>query len=155
MSEQLKILDARMQAVQLSLFINPQDAMRHLDADLKASLAGVIDESRYSREQACDRLNQVAESASVRLCPNAQRLSLPLFEKWLNPSNHEHMPSVRAVQVFCVAFNTCKPWEVLLRALGFAVLDPEGMRIYNVGKAQLEYEAAKQNLRTSKAKAKI
>lgn len=142
-----------MQAIQLSLF-SPIASLAGLDSAVKAAMAEVADESKMSRAQGCDSMNKLAAAAGIRLCANAKSLSLPLYEKWLNPADREHVPSFKAVQVFCCVYHTFKPWEASLQAFGIHVLEPEEMRFYHIGKAQVEYERAKKSLKASKEKAK-
>lgn len=143
-----------MQAIQLSLF-TPIAQLAGLDAAIKAAMAVAADESTLSRAQGCDKMNALAESAGLRLCTNARSLSLPLFEKWLNPADREHVPNIKAVQVFCCVYRTAKPWEALLQTFGIHVLGPEDMRFYHIGKAQVEFETAKEHLKKAKAKTKL
>jgi len=143
-----------MQSIRLSLF-TPVAQLAGLDSSLKAALEAAADESSLSRAQACDEMNALALAAGIRLCANAKSLSLPLFEKWLNPADREHMPSIRAVQVFCCVYRTAKPWETLLQPFGIYALGPEDMRFYHVGKAQVAFETAREHLKKTKARAKL
>lgn len=99
-------------------------------------------------------MNELAGAAGIRLCANAKSLSLPLFEKWLNPADREHIPSIKAVQVFCCVYRTAKPWEALLQIFSVHALGPEDMRFYHMGKAQFEFEQAREHLKKAKARAK-
>lgn len=139
--------------IQLSLF-SPIAQLAGLDAAIKGAMAAAADESKMSRAQGCDKMNELAAAAGIRLCANAKALSLPLFEKWLNPADREHIPSVKAVQVFCCVYQTATPWEGILQAFGMHALGPEEMRFYYIGKAQHEFEQAKDTLKKAKARAK-
>lgn len=142
-----------MRSVQLSLFTNPIAALEGCESSVKAAMAEVAATSKLSREQGCDRMNGLADASGLRLCPNADRLSLAVFEKWLN-KDAPQMPSVKAIQVFCCAYQSSKPWEVLLEVMGKHVLGPEDMHFYKVGKDLLEYEQAKKKFRASKEQAR-
>jgi len=139
--------------MRLSLF-TPVAPLAALDSSLKDAMAAVVDESALSRAQGCDEMNTLALAAGIRLCANARNLSLPLFEKWLNPADREHMPGIKAVQVFCCVYRTAKPWEVLLQPFGIRALGPEDMRFYHIGKAQVAFETAREHLKKTKAGAK-
>lgn len=142
-----------MRSVQLSLFTNPIAALEGCEASVKGAMAEVAAASRLSREQGCDRMNGLAEASGIRLCANAGRLSLAIFEKWLN-SDASQMPSVKAIQVFCCVYQSSKPWEVLLETMGKHVLGSEEMHFYKVGKDLLEYEQARKKLKASKEQAR-
>lgn len=113
----------------------------------------MVSASGLSRDQVCDRMEAVASKHGVRICANAKRLSVALLEKWLNPAEREHMPGIRAVQVFCIALDTFAPWQVLLEGMGLSVLTPKIHHVYKIGQAQLELEAARKRLRKLKDKA--
>ena len=148
MSGHKETSDGHMQTRQLSLFDSPSASVAGLDAVVKASMATVAAASNLSREQICDRMEVIANRSGVRICPAAKRLSVALLEKWLNPAEREHMPSIRAVQIFCIAMNTSVPWEAVLHSMGLGVLTPEILRVYKIGQAQLDLEAARKRLRT-------
>lgn len=144
-----------MRTMQFSLFANPVVALEGCEANLKDAMASVAAESKLSREQGCDRMNTLADASGIRLCANARCLSIALFEKWLNPADREHVPSIKAVQVFCCVYQTIKPWCALLQSFNVHVLGPEDMRFYNIGKAQVKFEEAKEQLKKAKARAKL
>ena len=89
-----------MSTVQLSLFSDPIAALEGCEASVKAAMAVVAAASKLSREQGCDRMNGLAEASGLRLCASADRLSLAMFEKWLNPDAPQ-MPSVKAIRDHC------------------------------------------------------
>lgn len=141
-----------MSAVQLSLFADPIAALKGCEASVKAAMGSVAAASGLSREQGCDRMNGLADASGIRLCANAERLSLAMYEKWLNPDAPQ-MPGVKAIQVFCCVYQSSRPWEVLLHAMGMHALGPEDMHFYKVGKNLIEYEQARKNLKASKEQA--
>lgn len=140
-------------SIQLSLLNSPAASLAGLEPAVKAAMAAVVSTSGLSREQVCDRMEAVASRHGIRICANAKRLSVALFEKWLNPAEREHMPGIRAVQVFCIALDTFAPWQVLLEGMGLGVLTPEISHVYKIGQAQLDLEAARKRLRKLKDKA--
>jgi hypothetical protein len=121
-----------------------------LEPAVKAAMAATVNTSGLSREQVCDRMEAVANREGIRICANAKRLSVAILEKWINPADREYMPSIRAIQVFCIALDTYAPWQTVLEGMGLGVLTPEINRVYKIGQAQLDLEAAKKRLRTLK-----
>lgn len=142
-----------MHTIQLSLFQGTTASLAGLESALKASMASIVAAGPLSREQVCDRMESIAAKNGVRICPNAKRLSVALFEKWLNPAEREHIPSIKAVQVFCIAMETFAPWAVILEGLGLGILTPEISHVYKIGQAQLDLESARKRLRNLKDKA--
>lgn len=132
-----------MHTIQLSLFQGTTASLAGLESALKASMASIVAAGPLSREQVCDRMESIAAKNGVRICPNAKRLSVALFEKWLNPAEREHIPSIKAVQVFCIAMETFAPWAVILEGLGLGILTPEISHVYKIGQAQLDLESAR------------
>lgn len=139
-----------MPLVQLSLLNSCNASLAGLMPSLKASLAFAVKESGLSREQVCDKLNSLAGEAGIRLCPNAKHLSVPVLEKWLNPSEKDHIPSLQAVQAFCLALKTCAPWEVLLQPLGLGVLTQDLRRFAAIGQEHVRLEKTRKRLRQLK-----
>lgn len=96
----------------------------NVDAAVKTAMRQAAKDSSYSRDQICDRMNEIAESAGFRLGGgNSKALSLALLEKWLNPLEREHTPPLRALAVFCRAVVTVEPLRALTSPLGAQIID--------------------------------
>ena len=106
-----------------------------VDADIAASMARIVEASGLSREQVVDRLNEAAIRYGVRICSgSAQALSLPTFEKWLNPNEPGNVPSTRALNLFCHVLGTIDPLAILAQSHGWGcrVIDAEGARVLDI-----------------------
>ncbi|WP_428565101.1 MAG: hypothetical protein ACP59X_03490 [Solidesulfovibrio sp. DCME] len=91
----------------------------NMDADIAASMSRIVEASGLSRAEAVDRLNEAARRYGVRLCGgNAEALTLATLEKWLNPNESKNVPSTRALNVFCHAFGSPEPLDLLARSHG-------------------------------------
>lgn len=96
----------------------------NVDAAVKTAMRQAAKDSPYSREIICDRMNEIAEAAGVRLGGgNSKALSLALLEKWLNPLEREHTPPIRALTVFCRALDTVEPLRAMASPLGAHIID--------------------------------
>lgn len=142
MSRALETLDgkpankrtAKVNTVQLSLFDDKAAKLAGLNATLKASMQRALSASALSREQLLDRMNGLARDAGVKLTTgNAHQLSLATLDKWLNPSDREHLPSVLALHVFCLALNNVQPLAHLLGLHGCGVMTAEDKRLRDYG----------------------
>ncbi len=120
----------------------------NVDADIAASMSRIIEASGLSRAEAVDRLNETAQRHGVRLCGgNAEALTLATLEKWLNPRESKNVPSTRALNVFCHAFGTKEPLDVLARSHG------QGWRVIDGEEAKLlEWARTEREIRSLRAK---
>lgn len=96
----------------------------NVDAAVKAAMRQASKDSHHSRDQICDRMNEIAEAAGFRLGGgNSKALSLAMLEKWLNPAEREHTPPLRALIVFCRALGTVEPLRAMAIPLGAHIID--------------------------------
>ena len=129
--------------IQLSLLGNGSTTAKlaGLIPAIKAAMHRVICEARpaLSREQVLDRMNRIAGEAGVKLSMgNARKLALPTLEKWLNPGDREHLPSILALHVFCLAVGNLAPFALLVGLHGYEVMTPEDRRLRDYGLACIE-----------------
>jgi hypothetical protein len=89
-------------------------------------------------------MNQIAQTAGVSLSRgNAKSVTLATLEKWLNPANSEHQPSVLAVNVFCMAVKSSGPLDAMLRPHGCGVMTPQDKQLRDYAEAILAERKAK------------
>lgn len=123
-----------MSTVQLSLFNDQPARLAGLNATLKASMQRAVASCGLSRAQVVDRMNALASDSGVKLTTgNARLLSPATFDKWLNPADREHLPSVLALEVFCLAVGSVQPLAQLLGLLGCGVMTAEDKRLRDYG----------------------
>ncbi len=134
---------------QLSLFDDLSTELAMLVPRTKSVMNQMAARSGLSRDEILDRMNQIAKDAGISLSRgNAKSLTLATLEKWLNPANSEHVPSLMAVNVFCQAIKTVAPLEVSLHLHDCEVLTPEDALYRDYGKAiKAEREARKRKKR--------
>lgn len=129
--------------IQLSLLTHgdAQAKLAGFNAAIKVAMQNALSEARpiLSREQVLDRMNGIAASAGVKLTVgNSRCLSLPTFDKWLNPGDREHLPSILALHVFCLAVGNMAPFCLILGLHGCELMTPEDKRLRNYGIACIE-----------------
>lgn len=123
-----------------------------LMANLKARLNQCADESGLSRIQIVDRLNDLATSAGVKLTGgNSKALSLATFEKWLNPSDRDHIPGVIAINAICAALGDHRPLAELIELHGLEVMDEQDRVARDYGKACLKAREAAREMKKLEA----
>ncbi len=126
----------------------------NVDAAVKAVMRQAAKDSPYSREQICDRMNEIAESAGMRIGGgNAKALSLAMLEKWLAPMEREHVPPLRALVVFCRAVGTVEPLRAMAAPLGAQLVDKRQALLLQ--KAELDVEIRTLQRRRKKLEDKI
>lgn len=112
---------------QLSLFDNVANRVNLLDREIKTAMNNACkrfcDRNRVSREEVVERMNVLAQQANIRLTGgNSNRLTDHIFTKWLSLSAQDHMPSHRALAVFCDVVGDLSPLSVQAAVHGGAVI---------------------------------
>jgi len=130
---------------QLSLFETDQSAeLAMLMANVKSAMNRAASRCGLSRDEIVDRMNQIARSAGISLSRgNAKSVTLATLEKWLNPANTEHQPSILAVNVFCTAVKSVEPLAAMLRPHGCGVMTPQDKKLRDYADAILAEREAK------------
>lgn len=100
---------------------------------------------RLSRDLIADQLSGVSKMAGVKLVRgNAKGVKTASVDKWLNPTDSEHPPSIAALVAFCLVTESAEPLEPLLAALGCEVMTEDDKRLRDYARAILaEREARK------------
>ena len=130
---------------QASLLEDDHGRLAGLIPAMRAAMNRAAGEDEAGRKQLVDRLNAVARDAGIRLTAgNAKAISKDTLDKWLNPNDRDHTPSVAAVVAFCCATRDPAPLRVLLRVLGLDLMTEEDRKLRDYGRACLaEREARK------------
>lgn len=112
---------------QLKLFSTPTlNVLR----DVKAAMGTAYKESGLSRDELCDAMNALADRYGVCLVGGrGQKLSLPTLDKWLNPEDKEHFPSIKALPVFCAATGSIEPMRTMVEPLGWQIIGDQDVRL--------------------------
>ena len=114
-----------------------------VDADIAASMSRIVEASGLSREQVVDKLNEAAIRYGVRICSgSAHALSLPTFEKWLNPNEPGNVPSIRALNLFCHVLGVIEPLDLLAQSHGWGcrVIDAEAAKVLEIAQIGREID---------------
>ena len=123
---------------QLSLFDDPSADLAMLLARIKSAMHQSAASCGLSREEIVDRMNEIAKRAGVSLSRgNAKSVTLATLEKWLNPANADHVPSLLVVNVFCMVTKSTAPLLVMLDLHGCGVMTPEDKKLRDYAEAIL------------------
>lgn len=112
---------------QLNLFNQPTlNVLR----DIKEQMASAYKESGLSRDELCDRMNDLAERYGVRLVKgNGKKLALSTLDKWLNPEEKEHFPTIKALPIFCAVTGSVEPMRAMIEPLGWQIIGDQDVRL--------------------------
>ena len=135
---------------QPSLFDSPALKLGALGRAIKLALNRAARESSLSREELAHRAAALAEEAGIHLCPGG-RLGIGTLDKWLNVDSAGSVPSLLGFAVLCRILGNAGAVAPLLEYLGLEVMDTEGRRHRDVGRAYLELKEAKKGLRKAEA----
>ena len=128
--------------IQLSLFdeINgPAMQVGGFIPAIKAALYAAAKRSTLSRDELVERMNGIAMAAGVRMTQGrAKGISRETLDKWLAAEEREHVPSLVAVHIACVALNDVGPLKAWLAAFGCGVMTAEDKKLCAYGRAVLE-----------------
>jgi hypothetical protein len=108
---------------------------------LKAAMSASIKDTDLSIDQTADRMQALAERSGLRINRNAKRLSKETLEKWINPNDTTHIPSLNAIQAFVLALGDPRPLAVLAEAYGMHVITEEQARLLKA--AEIDAEIAR------------
>lgn len=122
--------------------------------DLKTAMAQAAKATGLSRDELCDRINQLADRYGVRLVKGTgPNLSLDTLEKWLNPEDKERVIPVKAMAVFCAAVDSLEPFQVMIAPLGGRVIDEKQAKLLSW--AELDQDVKKKKAKMRKLETEI
>ncbi|SHH34152.1 hypothetical protein [Desulfofustis glycolicus] len=102
----------------------------NITRELKECMAQVVADSGRSRAEFLDLMNRLADRFGVRLVKgNGNHLRMATFEKWLNPNDHEHIPSPSALAIFSEIGASSLPLQVLAAPIGCRVIDEKDIKL--------------------------
>lgn len=115
---------------------------------VRACMAQAAARSQLSRAQILDRINAIILAAGVRLTKgNAKAISGDTLDKWLNPGEREHAPSLLAVNVFCLAVGDASAVAAMLHLHGMEPMTTEDRKFRDYGRAMAHQRKVRKALR--------
>lgn len=90
-----------------------------------------------SREEIVDKMNNLADQFGVNLVKGNGKLSLPTFEKWINPEDKSREMPMRAVSIFCAVVKDYSAISILTEPLGIELAGPEKQKLLRFSEGYL------------------
>jgi len=112
---------------------------------LKSAMRDALRASRFSREEICVRINELAERAGLRPTGGrSQRVTPAILSKWLAPESRDYEIPLRYLPLFCKAAESNQPLTVFSAAFfNIRIISEEDSKILEWAQAQLELDVAK------------
>ena len=134
---------------QLSLFSRVN---LNVNRDLKEQMAVSVKESRWSRDEVLDRMNDLAARHGVRLMKGSgSSLTMTTFEKWLNVEAMEHIPPINSLVVFCEAVADNRAMRAVVAPLGVEMIEENDVTLLLWAKEYHRARAARQKMKKLEA----
>lgn len=129
--------------IQLRLF---EISSLHVEPEVKIALGEGVEESELSRSQVVDKMNETARRHGIHLVKGSGGLTVATLEKWLNPNDSTHCPSLKALMVACAVMkgSALRILNTLARPLGLLVIDERDKRLLEWAR---EYQKARESQR--------
>ena len=144
-----------MKETQLSLLVETQSIMQAaaLVQALKATMRSCASLCRFSRLEIVEKMNAITLAAGVRMTAGrAKGISVDTLDKWLSPEEREHVPSLVALHIFCLALQDATPLRVWLETFGIKSMTPEDEVLRDYGQAMQQREIAANKVKQAKQK---
>ena len=130
---------------QLDLFSRPS---LNIGADVKRAMNQAAQDSGLSRLEIVDRMNALADRNGIVLTRgNSRRLTLEIFEKWMNTSLPKRQIPIKALPIFCVAVNAWSPLSALAATLGLRLIGEREQRLLDWAEAKVEIKGLHRRIR--------
>jgi len=105
-------------------------------------------EEGEGRKTLVDTINKIARAGGVKLTGGAATsISKDTLDKLLSPSDPSHKPGIEALIVFVLATGDIGPLRILCRAAGVHIVDEQGIRDMEYGRARREEREIKRRIR--------
>lgn len=132
-------------AAQLDLF---NQVSLNVLRDLKEAMALDAEASGLSREELCDRMNQIAERYGVRLVKGSGvHVTMATLEKWLNPEDRERVIPAKGLPIFCAATGGIRTMQALAAPLGWRVINERQARRLELAELEDDIKEKKARMR--------
>ena len=113
--------------------------------DLKESMNRADRKSDLSREEILDRMIYLAKCDGINF-----KVGLATFQKWLNPEEAAHLPTIHGIILFCSALGTLGPLSVIVRPLRGQLIEGCDIDLLELAKLQREQEKRGKRIRALK-----
>ena len=124
-------------------------------AEVCAEMNGVAEEYEPGRKQLAADVTQVAKRERVGLTTGGgKELTVDVLDKWMQPKQRAHEPSIEAIMCFCLATRSARPFRPLLKRLGLVVIPQEDLESLEYGKLCMKEKRLRDRKKALEAKLK-
>ena len=121
-------------------------------AKVKAAMSRAVKDSGLSRDQLLDCLVDLARAEGISF--RAGNGFMSTFEKWLNPSDRDHVMPLKLLTVFCAATGDLRPIAALAWPLDGDVIGSKEKALLSLGRAAVEKKRVAQLARQAEEEAR-
>ncbi len=133
---------------QASLFDDFATRLGGLDAAIAKAMHQAFTECGLSKDEVVDMMNAAALDAQVKLTKgNARELTVATFEKWLSANEVHHLPSTRAINIFCRVVKDLTPLAVQLVVHDAEIMTARQKTIYDIGEAYIANKKSRKRMK--------
>lgn len=119
-------------------------------AEVCAEMNGVAEAYEPGRKQLAVDVTDIARRERVALTAGGgKELTVDVLNKWVQPSQRAHEPSVEGILCFCLATRSARPIKPMLKRLGLVVIAEADLKDLEYGKicrAEKDIRARKKTL---------
>ena len=107
------------------------------------------------RKQLVEAVSKVAQRKAVALnTGGAKAIEVATLDKWLQPAEKGHAPSLEAIVCFCLAVGSASPVKPLLKALGLVAIPAADVESLEYGKLCMKEKRIRDRKKALEAKLK-
>jgi hypothetical protein len=104
-------------------------------AEVCAEMNGVAESYGPGRKHLVDAVTAVAKRERVALTSGGgKELKAEVLDKWLQPSQRAHEPSIEAILCYCLATGSARPIKPILKRLKLVIIMEEELEDLEYGK---------------------
>lgn len=120
---------------------------------IRAAMNRTASEYEPGRKLLVDAINEVARQEAVALTSGGGKtITQDMLDKWLQPSERGHAPSLEAIVCFCLATGDASSIKPLLRSFGLHAIPQNDLEYLEYGKACAAARAARETKRKLEAR---
>lgn len=120
---------------------------------IRARMNRIAAKDLDGRKKLIDRINEVAQREALPLTQGGGKtVSLDVLNKWLQPSDRAHMPSLEAVACFCIATGDASPLQPLFKVMGLTAIPVSKLEYLEYGETCAVLREANKRKRSLEAR---
>lgn len=120
---------------------------------IRAAMNRTASEYEPGRKLLVDAVIEIAKREAVPMTPGGGKaVTQDMLDKWLQPSDRGHAPSLEMIMCFCLATGDASPIKPILQLLGLCAVSQRDFEYLEYGKACAAARAARETKRKLEAR---